>query len=151
MKHEQILKYETCPRLEELGTDDMELIRAAKLALTQSYSPYSGYRVGASARLESGRIITATNQESAVFPAGLCAERILLYAHMASEPNDPIVTMAVISSDSEHECRPCGECRQVMVDVEARQGRAFRIIMGCDKSATIVDSPSVLLPFPFEM
>ena len=150
MKHKQILEYETFP-LTELSAEDAELTRAAKRALEKSYSPYSGYRVGASARLESGRIITATNQESAVFPAGLCAERILLYAHMASEPDDRIVAMAVIASDPQHECRPCGECRQVMVDVEERQGRPYRIIMCCDNSATIVDSPTVLLPFPFEM
>lgn len=151
MKHEYIIKYETFSGPENLNANDRELICAARQALQKSYSPYSGYRVGASARLESGRIITATNQESPVFPAGLCAERILLFGHMACEPEDRIETMAIISSDPEHECRPCGECRQVMSDVEARQGKPFRIIMGCECSVTIVESPSVLLPFPFEM
>ena len=151
MKHEYILNYETYDGLEKLDPADQELVSAARRAFQKSYSPYSGYRVGASARLESGRIITATNQESSVFPAGLCAERILLFGHMSSEPDDRIETMAIISSDPERECRPCGECRQVMSDVEARQGRPFRIIMCSEGSATVVESPSVLLPFPFEM
>lgn len=151
MKQEIRLEYETYQSLSELEPADRELIDRAREALQQSYSPYSGYRVGAAARLESGRIITSANQESAVFPAGLCAERVLLFSHLSSAPQDRIETMAIISSDAEHECRPCGECRQVMCDTEERQGKPFRIVMSCERSATAVASAAVLLPFPFEM
>ena len=46
------------------------LIEEARKAAQGAYAPFSGYRVGAAARLASGRIITAANQESEVFPAG---------------------------------------------------------------------------------
>lgn len=45
------------------------LIEEARKAAQGAYAPFSGYRVGAAARLASGRIITAANQESEVFPA----------------------------------------------------------------------------------
>ena len=32
------------------------------------------------------RIITAANQDSEVVPAGLCAERVLLFSHLATDP-----------------------------------------------------------------
>lgn len=134
-----------------LPSDDRELIECARRSASHSFAPYSGYRVGAAARLESGRIITAANQESEVFPAGLCAERILLFSHLASSPQEKITAMAVAAVPGDRECRPCGGCRQVMVDVCRRQGAPYRIIMAGDNSATVVDSPEVLLPFPFEL
>ena len=114
------------------------LIEEARKAAQGAYAPFSGYRVGAAARLASGRIITAANQESEVFPAGLCAERVLLFSHLATDPEDRIT-----------ECCPCGGCRQVMLDTMRRQGTPFRIIMSSGQSATVVDSPACLMPFPF--
>ena len=63
------------------------LIEEARKAAQGAYAPFSGYRVGAAARLASGRIITAANQESEVFPAGLCAERVLLFSHLGTSVN----------------------------------------------------------------
>ena len=111
--------------------------------------PFSGYRVGAAARLASGRIITAANQESEVFPAGLCAERVLLFSHLATDPEDRITALAIASVPDDTECCPCGGCRQVMLDTMRRQGTPFRIIMSSEQSATVVDSPACLMPFPF--
>lgn len=143
--------YDTYSSYESLPDDDRELVETARRAASNSFAPYSHYRVGAAARLESGRIVTAANQESEVFPAGLCAERILLFSHMATSPEDRITGMAIASVPGDKECRPCGGCRQVMVDVCRRQGAPYRIIMAGDNSATAVDSPEALLPFPFEL
>ena len=96
-----------------------------------------------------GPITPAANQESEVFPAGLCAERVLLFSHLATDPEDRITALAIASVPDDTECCPCGGCRQVMLDTMRRQGTPFRIIMSSGQSATVVDSPACLMPFPF--
>ena len=100
-------------------------------------------------RLRSGRILCGSNFESEVYPAGLCAERSLLFYAQANYPDDPVETLAIASDPSARECYPCGQCRQVMVDVERRQGVPMRVVMSGGGSASAVDSAARLLPFAF--
>ena len=137
--------------LDTLPTSDSELLKAAFEATTQAYAPFSGFKVGAAARLRSGEIITAANCESEVFPSGLCAERSLLYHYATNHADNPIEAMAIASNPSERECYPCGQCRQVIVDVERRQKSPIRVIMSGANTATVVDSAEKLLPFTFKL
>lgn len=137
--------------LDTLPTSDSELVKAAFEATTQAYAPFSGFKVGAAARLRSGEIITAANCESEVFPSGLCAERSLLYHYATNHANNPIEAMAIASNPSERECYPCGACRQVMLDTENRQQSHIRIIMAGGGTATVVKSAKDLLPFTFRL
>jgi len=135
----------------ELDAADRELVEAARAACGSAHAPYSNFHVGAAARLRSGRIITGSNQESEVFPAGVCAERSLLFHWQAHLSGDPVEAMAIASVPGARECYPCGQCRQVLLDTEKRQGSPMRIIMCSDTTATIVDSAKRLLPFTFEL
>ena len=137
--------------LDTLPTSDSELVKAAFEATTQAYAPFSGFKVGAAARLRSGEIITAANCESEVFPSGLCAERSLLYHYATNHADNPIEAMAIASNPSERECYPCGACRQVMLDTENRQQSHIRIIMAGGGTATVVNSAKDLLPFTFKL
>ena len=137
--------------LDTLPTADSELVKAAFEATTQAYAPFSGFKVGAAARLRSGEIITAANCESEVFPSGLCAERSLLYHYASNYASSPIEAMAIASNPSERECYPCGACRQVMLDTENRQQSPIRIVMAGGGTATIVNSAKDLLPFMFKL
>ena len=137
--------------LDTLPTSDSELVKAAFEATQQAYAPFSGFRVGAAARLRSGEIITAANCESEVFPSGLCAERSLLYHYATNHADNPIEAMAIASNPSERECYPCGACRQVMLDTENRQQSPIRIIMAGGGTATVVKSAKDLLPFTFRL
>lgn len=137
--------------LDTLPTSDSELVKAAFEATQQAYAPFSGFKVGAAARLRSGEIITAANCESEVFPSGLCAERSLLYHYATNHADDPIEAMAIASNPSERECYPCGACRQVMLDTENRQQSHIRIIMAGGGTATVVNSAKDLLPFTFRL
>ena len=110
---------------------------------------YSHFQVGAAARLRSGKILYGSNFESEVYPAGLCAERSLMFYAQANYADDPIETLAIASNPSARECYPCGQCRQVMVDVERRQGSPMRVIMSGNGTATVVDTAARLLPFTF--
>ena len=137
--------------LDTLPTSDSELVKAAFEATQQAYAPFSGFKVGAAARLRSGEIITAANCESEVFPSGLCAERSLLYHYATNHDDNPIEAMAIASNPSERECYPCGACRQVMLDTENRQQSPIRIIMAGGGTATVVKSAKDLLPFTFRL
>ena len=137
--------------LDTLPTSDSELVKAAFEATQQAYAPFSGFKVGAAARLRSGEIITAANCESEVFPSGLCAERSLLYHYATNHADNPIEAMAIASNPSERECYPCGACRQVMLDTENRQQSPIRIIMAGGGTATVMNSAKDLLPFTFKL
>ncbi|MFI3332157.1 MAG: cytidine deaminase [Rikenellaceae bacterium] len=137
--------------LSEISSDDRLLIDEAKAMTKKSFAPYSSFCVGASARLRSGKIIHGCNVESEVYPAGLCAERTLLFYAQSNHGDDPIEALAVASVPDEREVYPCGQCRQVLVDTERRQGSPIRIIMSGRDSATVVNSAEDLLPFTFKL
>lgn len=144
------ISYEHCS-IEELSPTEQEVVQAAFGATSKAYAPYSGFKVGAAIRLRSGKILTAANCESEVFPSGLCAERSLLYSYATNHAEDVIELMAIASNPSERECYPCGACRQVMLDAERRQQSPIRIIMAGGGTASVVESAEVLLPFTFKL
>lgn len=144
------ISYEHCS-IEELSPAEQEVVQAAFGATSKAYAPFSGFKVGAAIRLRSGKILTAANCESEVFPSGLCAERSLLYSYATNHADDVIELMAIASDPSERECYPCGACRQVMLDAERRQQSPIRIIMAGGGTASVVESAEVLLPFTFKL
>ena len=92
--------------------EDMErtLIAHATQAREQAYAPYSGYAVGAAVLTEDGHIFTGCNVENAVYPLGLCAERVAIFKAV-SEGYRTFQAIAVVTSNGGS---PCGSCRQVM-------------------------------------
>ena len=151
MKKTLDISYEHYASIAELEELDRSLVAEAEEATKTANAPYSNFHVGAAARLKSGRTLHASNFESEVYPAGLCAERSLLFYVEANYANDPIEALAIASVPSERECYPCGQCRQVIVDVERRQKSAIRVIMSGAGTATVVDSAEKLLPFTFKL
>lgn len=149
MKTQFTCDYERYARYDALPAADRALLDEALKAVGRAYAPYSHFRVGAAARLRSGRILHGSNIESEVFPAGLCAERTLLFHHAANCADDPIETLLIVSDPSVRECYPCGQCRQVLVDTERRQGAPLRVVMVGGGTASAVDTAAKLLPFTF--
>ena len=145
------IEYHHAESLAELTAEDRELVEEAQKAVKMAYAKSSGFSVGAAARLRSGRIVHGANNESEVFPSGMCAERTLLYHTETLYPDDPITTLAIASDPSERECYPCGGCRQVILDVQRRQGSPIRVIMSGGGTASIVDRAEMLLPFTFQL
>ena len=145
------LNYIKAEHIDDLPAADRELIAEAQRATELAYAKYSGFKVGAAVRLRSGKVLHGANSESEVFPSGLCAERSLLYYVEANYADDPVEALAIASNPSERECYPCGGCRQVILDVERRQGSPIRVIMSGNGSASIVESAKLLLPFTFQL
>lgn len=151
MKRTLDISYEHYATLADLDEGDRRLIEEAEEATATANAPYSHFHVGAAVRLRSGLTLHASNFESEVYPAGLCAERSLLFYVEANYANDPVVALAIASNPSERECYPCGQCRQVIVDVERRQQSPIRVIMSGAGTATVVDTAEKLLPFTFKL
>ncbi len=150
-KRSKTLSYSYYASLREMDAASRELIERARSAAEGAVAPYSHFRVGAAALLSSGEVLTAANVESEVYPAGICAERNLLYHLAASYPTAQIVAFAVTSPSSEGECYPCGLCRQTLLDTERRQGSPIAVIMAGSDSATVVECAEDLLPFSFKL
>ncbi len=55
-----------------------KLLEQARQAALHSYSPYSGFRVGAALRLANGEVVTGTNVENVSYGLTICAERSAL-------------------------------------------------------------------------
>lgn len=152
---EKVIGYEKVAGTEALSSADRTLAEAARHAASRAYAPYSSFFVGAAALMDNGEILTASNQESEVFPSGMCAERILLYQIQANHAQRQIVSLAVAArqngSFSDREVCPCGACAQVLLDTERRQQSPIRIIMTGERSSTILPEAKRLLPFAFEL
>ena len=115
--------------LGEISDMRRHLIGAARRARQNSYSPYSGFRVGAALLAESGKIYTGCNMENSAFSPTICAERAA-FAKAVSVGEKAFTMIAIVGSrgvgDIEEECPPCGVCRQVMSEY---CGSDFRIIL----------------------
>ncbi len=142
------------PDFKSLGVDDALLLEAAKKATGNAYAPYSGFRVGAAIRLSNGNILSGSNQENASFPAGICAERVVLSAASASFPGVAVTDMALtysnVSGSGDRPISPCGICRQTLAEYEQRSGNAIRLILGGQSGEIfIIPKATDLLPFAF--
>jgi cytidine deaminase len=73
------------------------LVRAAKLMLQKSYSPYSHFRIGAAILTREGEIFAGTNIENAAYGLSMCAERVALFKAV-SEGHNSSTDLAVASS-----------------------------------------------------
>lgn len=154
--HQKVFKFYALEynAFEDLPQADRELILAAREASTTSYSPYSKFRVGAAAMLTNGTLIKGSNQENADFTDGLCAERVALFYANSTFPDVAVKTLAVTANNSngliDGPALPCGSCRQVLVETEARYGQAIRLVLDGAKKIMVVEGADNLLPFAFK-
>lgn len=92
-----------------------ELIIEAEKARKKSYSPYSGFAVGAALLTSSGKIYYGCNIENSAYSVTLCAERVA-FAKAISEGERDFVAMAIVGGKDHtlNPCFPCGVCRQLI-------------------------------------
>lgn len=110
--------------------EDKRLVEMAYEAQKFSYSPYSGFQVGAALLGKSGRVYTGCNIENAAYTPTNCAERTAFFKAV-SEGEREFEAIAIVggrkdSPDSDY-CAPCGVCRQVMA--EFCEPDTFRILL----------------------
>jgi cytidine deaminase len=153
-KKEYGFAYELYDSDGELSSEDARLVEQARKVTRQAYAPYSHFRVGAVAKLKNGQLVSGTNQENAAYPAGLCAEGVLLAAASSLYPGEPIDTMAISydneNGPSDRPISPCGICRQSLQEFEQRTGQPVRLLLsGQEGKILSIPRASLLLPFAF--
>jgi cytidine deaminase len=149
---ETLKKYES---IDLLRKQDRQLLKKAIETREQAYAPYSLFKVGAAILLENDMIITGNNQENAVYPSGLCAERVAIFSARANYPNEKIMAVAISCRNTKEETHTpftsCGSCRQVMLEYELEQHDPIRVLFyGETGEVWEVPSTRTLLPLYFD-
>jgi homotetrameric cytidine deaminase len=93
-----------------------ELLEEARRAALHSYSPYSGFRVGAALRLTSGAIVTGTNVENVSYGLTICAERSALVQAVSRFGPSIRIEAVAVANLNDAPSPPCGACRQVLAE-----------------------------------
>lgn len=138
----------------ELSAEEQQLIQKAISATESSYAPFSNFHVGAAVLLANGIMLSGCNQENAVLPAGICAERSAIYAAGAQFPDQAVTMLAIAARNTKGELTeepvtPCGICRQVLVETETRFHKPVRILLYGTKKTYVMDGISTLMPLSF--
>jgi cytidine deaminase len=120
------------------------LVAAAKKARLNAYSPYSGVKIGAAVLTSDGKIYSGANVENASYGLACCAERTAIFKAV-SEGNRDILAIAIVGK-SEDFTKPCGACRQVMVEFNPRMKVLRRGLDGF----TVDGTAGSLLPAHFK-
>ena len=129
--------------------EDRELIQKAKEARKMSYSPYSGFKVGAALLTENDRIYQGCNIENAAYTPTNCAERTAFFKAISQGERNfkAIAIVGGYEGGRMDFCAPCGVCRQVMM--EFCNPKRFRIILADDKGNTKSFTLGEMLPMGF--
>ncbi len=139
--------------LDELSPEDRELATKAIRSMSHAYAPYSHFHVGAAVRMSNGQIVRGANQENAAFPSGICAERTAMFAAGAQYPDKYICSIALAGGVhgrlTDHPATPCGACRQVMAQYQARAGKPISVLMVGAKAIWKFEKVDDILPFIF--
>ncbi len=95
------------------GEEDWEALQDRAVGACQrAYAPYSGYPVGAAARVDDGRVVTGCNVENAAYGVTLCAECGLVSA--LHDSGGGRLTHFVCVNVRGEVIMPCGRCRQLL-------------------------------------
>jgi cytidine deaminase len=118
-----------------MKVDGQALLQQAVLARTKAYVPYSHFQVGAALLDKDGNIHHGCNVENAAYGPTNCAERTALFRAIA------------VIGDTTEPITPCGVCRQVLVELCARDMPVFMGNLKGDWKQTTVGA---LLPGAFD-
>ena len=88
------------------------LVESARGAMRHAYSPYSGFPVGAAARVDDGRVVVGCNVENAAYGVALCAECGLV-SQLHITGGGRLTHFACVNGRGDL-IMPCGRCRQLL-------------------------------------
>ncbi len=132
--------------------NDQELMERARKASENSYSPYSGFQVGAAVLTKDGEVITGCNTENVSYGLTVCAEKaVLSKAVSMGKKRGDFLKIAVAGKPHDKEwqfCSPCGACRQVIYEFSCEGEEILVIYLDTKKSIKSVPI-DILLPDGF--
>lgn len=126
-----------------------EMIELAIGQLQYSYTPYSGFKVGAALLTKDGKFYTGCNIENAAFTPTNCAERTAFFKAVSEGEREFRAICIVGGKDGvlTEYAAPCGVCRQVMM--EFCDPETFQIILATGKEHYEIFTLKELLPQGF--
>lgn len=126
-----------------------KLIEAAVAQLKFSYTPYSGFKVGAALLARDGRVYTGCNIENAAYTPTNCAERTAFFKAVSEGVTEFEAICVVGGKDGvlTEYAAPCGVCRQVMM--EFCNPKTFQIILATSKEQYDIYTLEEILPLGF--
>ena len=134
-----------------MGMDRYMLAQKALQMRKFSYSPYSGFCVGAALLTAGGKVYTGCNIENAAYAPTNCAERTAFFKAVSEGERDfQAIAIAGGHKDAEEPlelCAPCGVCRQVMM--EFCNPETFEVILVRSEKDYRVFTLKELLPMGF--
>ncbi|MCQ4210443.1 cytidine deaminase [Streptomyces longispororuber] len=87
--------------------------------MSRAYAPYSGFPVGAAARVDDGRTVTGCNVENASYGIGLCAECGLV-SQLQLTGGGRLTHFTCVDGKGDL-LMPCGRCRQLLYEFGGRE------------------------------
>ncbi len=141
---------------QELTPAEKSLLDAARKATYRSYSPYSGFSVGAAVLLDDGTIVEGSNQENSSYPQGICAERTAIFYAGSRYPDKKILALCIAARGTDGSfttlpVTPCGGCRQALLESEYRQKSPIKVLLYGIDEIYIISSAQQLLPLAFQL
>ena len=121
----------------------LNLLAQAHKAKENAYSPYSGFKVGATILTKDGKMIDGCNVENAAYGNTMCAERSAIF-RAVSKGYRPGDFKAIAIASSGKNFSPCGSCRQVINEF----GEDIDLIFEWD-GKIVIDSLKSVLPYNF--
>lgn len=119
-----------------------QLLQIAKEFSKMSYSPYSGFKVGAAVLCENDKVFGGTNVENVSYGLSMCAERVAIFSAITNGAKK-IKAVAIYTSNGG--TTPCGACRQVIAEFS----NSADIIYNTKNNSIKVEKNSSLLPKSF--
>ena len=126
-----------------------ELIGNAMAAMKNSYSPYSGFCVGAALLTKKGKVYTGCNIENSSYSVTNCAECTAIHSAISKGERE-FAAIAIVGGKNgrvESYCPPCGVCRQVLAEF-CRKDFKIYLYNGVEIKAYTLDE---LLPESFDL
>ena len=127
-----------------------KLMELAVEAMGHSYSPYSGYKVGAALLCSDGTVYQGCNIENAAYSPTNCAERTAFFKAIYEGHRDFTAIAVCGGKDGviQGTFPPCGVCRQVMREFCPQD---FMIYLHDDQGGVCSYTLAQLLPQSFSL
>lgn len=136
--------------VKRMEKDQIEkMIDLAIEQLRFSYTPYSGFKVGAALLAKNGKLYTGCNIENAAYTPTNCAERTAFFKAVSEgvKSFDAICIVGGKDGILTQYTSPCGVCRQVMM--EFCNPDTFQVIVAKSREEYKIFPLRELLPMGF--
>lgn len=95
----------------------MQHFKEANKIKKNAYCPYSNFHVGCILEMKDGQLIEGVNVENTAYGSTICAERNAMLHSITKGYKKGDIKSITITSDSTDPTYPCGDCRQVMLEL----------------------------------